>query len=285
MSGEAKQFLLQPEVDYDTFVSHLLARAEAVYPTIIEETVIAGVKAKVLSPENGIPKRNRDRILINLHGGGFKCGDTEQLLESIPIASVEAIKVVSVTYRCFPQYRFPAATKDVISVYRALLEKYSPWNIGIYGCSAGGVLTAESIAWIKKSQLPPPGAIGIFCEADAIAAGDSRYVWGDPPTPGSSPPRMAYFDGTDASDPSASPTLYDETLRSFPPTLLITGSRDFAASPIFYAHTQLVKVGVDAELHVWEGMWHAFFTNVDIPESKEMYNVTARFFDSHLGKH
>jgi acetyl esterase/lipase len=46
----------------------------------------------------------------------------------------------------------------------------------------------------------------------------------------------------------------------------------------------LVKAGVDAELHVWDGLPHAFWYNSDLPESREVYDVIARFFDRHFGK-
>jgi len=74
-------------------------------------------------------------------------------------------------------------------------------------------------------------------------------------------------------------------LARFPPTLLIAGSRDFTVSSLFAAQAALANTGVEAELHVWDGMWHAFFFDPDLPESQEVYRVVARFFDRHLGIH
>jgi acetyl esterase/lipase len=54
-------------------------------------------------------------------------------------------------------------------------------------------------------------------------------------------------------------------------------------SGALYSHTQLVKAGVDAELHCWEGLFHGFFYNPDVPESKDAYNVMVKFFDRKLG--
>jgi monoterpene epsilon-lactone hydrolase len=34
---------------------------------------------------------------------------------------------------------------------------------------------------------------------------------------------------------------------------------------------------------VWEGMFHGFFYNVDVPESRDCYDVIVKFFDRHLG--
>ena len=51
-----------------------------------------------------------------------------------------------------------------------------------------------------------------------------------------------------------------------------------------YFHTQLVKAGVEADLHVWEGMGHSFLVDMDTPEAREAYDVAAKFFHKHLGR-
>ena len=51
-----------------------------------------------------------------------------------------------------------------------------------------------------------------------------------------------------------------------------------------YTHTQLVKNGVDARLHVWEGLFHGFFYNADVPESQDAYRVIVDFFARTLGR-
>ena len=55
-------------------------------------------------------------------------------------------------------------------------------------------------------------------------------------------------------------------------------------SGAIHTHTQLVKQGVDADLHVWDGLFHGFFYNPDVPESRDCYNVIVKFFDRRLGK-
>jgi acetyl esterase/lipase len=105
-----------------------------------------------------------------------------------------------------------------------------------------------------------------------------------PIAPGARPP-LSYFSGTDPKDPLVSPINSPEMLAKFPPTLIITGTRGFEMSSALYTHEQLVKVGVDTELHVWEGLFHGFFYNADVPESKDALNVIINFFDHHLGPH
>jgi len=106
------------------------------------------------------------------------------------------------------------------------------------------------------------------------------------PFPGADSDSMSgqdYFSGASSKDPLVLPISSKEVLSRFPPTLLIAGSRDFMVSSLFKSQAALADAGVDAELHVWDGMWHAFFFDPDLPESREVYAVVVRFFARHLG--
>lgn len=269
-----------------------VARDKVLWPVDIEPRVIGGVRTRVITPRGGIAPENRGRVLINLHGGGFIWGEGNgALTESIPIAGVGRITVITVAYREAPEFHFPAASEDVAAVYRELLKDHRAEDIGIYGCSAGGILSAEAIAWLQKEKLPMPGAIGTFCGSIARLGGDSAHVApplvGERVSPGvdsgSTRENGPYFQGASATDPLVLPINSPELLAHFPPTLLIAGSRDFTVSSLFASQAALAAAGVDAELHVWDGMWHAFLMDPDLPESRQVYQVVVRFFERHLG--
>ncbi len=305
LSPEAKAYVTQhlkdmqdPEIvkqdaGVPRFMKPYLARDYELFPVEKKDRRIDGVHTYVYTPKAGVSARNKARVLINLHGGGFSgCWPGCAELESIPVAALGKIEVVSVDYREGPEYKFPAASEDVASVYRELLKSHKPQDIGIYGCSAGGMLTAMSVAWFQTHSLPTPGAIGIFCASaggafggdalyTAVPLGEARLTLPNPR--GRAAPALSYFSGTDPKDPLVSPINSPEILAKFPPTLMITGTRGFELSAALYTHEQLVKLGVDAELHVWEGLFHGFFYNMDVPESKDAVNVIIRFFDRHLG--
>ncbi|MGH8260996.1 MAG: alpha/beta hydrolase [Steroidobacteraceae bacterium] len=281
------------------FLQTYLARQRVLYPVERRDTTIAGVHAYIFTPKAGVSARNRHRVLIDLHGGGFSgCWPACAELESMPIAALGKIEVVSLDYREGPKYRFPAASEDVATVYKELLKTHRPQSIGIYGCSAGGMLTAMAVAWFDRHGLPRPGAVGILCAGAATTGGagfggDATYTalpLGEarmPPSPGarpkSSPLSLAYLAGTDPHDPLVAPANSPQILAWFPPTLIVTATRDFAMSNAVYTHTQLVKAGVDAQLHVWEGLFHGFFYDPDVPESRDCYDVIVQFFDRELG--
>ena len=39
----------------------------------------------------------------------------------------------------------------------------------------------------------------------------------------------------------------------------------------------------EAELHMWDGMWHAFFNHPDLPDCREVFRLAVTFFDALLG--
>ena len=304
LSPEAKAYLTQhlkdmqdPEIlkqdaGVPRFMKPYIARDRELFAVDRKDEKVGGVHVYDYRPKSGVSARNKDRVLINLHGGGFSgCWPGCAELESIPVSSLGQIEVVSIDYREGPEYKFPAASEDVASVYQELLKTHQPQNIGIYGCSAGGMQTAMSIAWFQKHRLPRPGAIGIFCaSAGGVFGGDALYTampLGEarlaPPIRSGSRPPLGYFKETDPRDPLVSPVDSPEVLAEFPPTLIITGTRGFELSSALYTHEQLVNLGVEAELHVWEGLFHGFFYNADVPESRDAFNVIIKFFDRHLG--
>jgi acetyl esterase/lipase len=262
-----------------------LDRLKAMYRVETRTGDIAGVPAVYARPVAGVPKANAAKILLNLPGGGFVMGVAggTGMIESIPLAGLAGVEVVSITYRQGPETTYPAATQDVANVYRELLKTHKPQDIAIFGCSAGGLLTAESMAWFIKEKLPLPAAIGIFCaSADARWSGDSRAFGRPFQALSAREDGPAYFKGIDLNDPMVSPVLSPETLRHFPPTLLLTGTRAFEMSAAVNTHRELVKAGRVADLHVWDGLGHAFFYDPALPESREAFDVMTGFFRHYL---
>ena len=261
--------------------------SKRLYPANVTEAKIAGVPVRVVTPLSIAPEK-RDRVLINLHGGGFD-SDSGSLTETIPIANLTGTKVIAVLYRLAPEHPFPAGLDDAIAVYKEMLKTHKPKNIAIYGTSAGAILTAEVTAKIKQLRLPMPGATGVFSGlGDFSRIGDSVAMYTlnglsgylAPPSPGRG--THDYSGSTDLKDPVLSP-LYGD-VAGFPPTLFITSGRDLLLSGTTILHRAYLHAGVDAQLVVFEALPHAFWNNPELPESKEADGIMAKFFDTHLGK-
>ncbi len=273
---------------YQRYNDARLEEVQRRYASRVRDDRIGGVPVQIVEPRDGVSARNARRVLINLHGGAFMWGaGSGALVEAIPIAAVGGVRVVAVDYRLAPEHPYPAAVDDVEAVYRQLLTQYDAKNIGIYGCSAGGMLTAQATARILEAGLPRPGAIGTFCGTGIAFGGDSatlgQLAVGAPPMPADGAVRLPYLGTARADDPVAYPAQSPQLLARFPPTLLLAGGRDFALSSLTTMQRRLLAAGAGAELVVFDGMWHAFFVFPDLPESQEAYEVITRFFDRHLG--
>jgi epsilon-lactone hydrolase len=263
------------------------AEARKLYPVDIAETTIAGVRTDVIVPA-AMPESNRNRVLINLHGGGF-ISDSGSLIEGIPIAYLAKTKVVSVYYRLAPENPFPAAVDDVVAVYKELLKAHPPQNIGIFGTSAGAILTCQTVVRLKQLGLALPAALGIFSvHTDFSRSSDSRAFFtldGLPGNLGVPDPRHAppdqYAGSTDRRDPVLSPLFAD--LHGMPPSLLVTSTRDLLLSDTAIFHRALLRAGNDAQLVVFEALPHAFWYHFQLPETKEALELMARFFDERVG--
>jgi acetyl esterase/lipase len=300
LSPQARKSLARPEPDQeppqslaerrkgtDAYTARARVEWSKICPNNLTNETMAGVPVRVIVPD-GMPGANKDKVLLNLHGGGFN-SDSGSYTETIPIASYTRIKVVAVLYRLAPEYPFPAAVDDSITVYKHLLETYKPDHIVIYGTSAGAILTGEVAVKIKQLGLPMPAALGIFSGmGDFARAGDSISMYAlrglsghlDPPTPGAHDP--FYLGSTDAKDPVLSPIYAD--LHGLPPTLFITSGRDLLLSGTANLHRAFLHAGIDAQLVVFDALPHAFWYDSNLPEAIEANHIMADFFVKHLAK-
>lgn len=270
---------------YADYNQRLLDKALAEYAVEIREGEMAGVTVHEVAPVGGAADAP---VLLCLHGGGFMWGEgAGALLEAVPVAAVAGMRVVAVDYRLAPEHVFPAAVDDIVAVYRALVERVGAAKIGIYGCSAGAVLTAQTVARLAHDGVDGPAAIGMFHGAPLDFVGDSvlalpvfdpKAVNGAVPTAGA----MPYFHGADLDDQLVLPGRHPDMLAKFPPSLLVTATRDFAASAVSVMHRRLLAAGVDAHFVLFDGLWHAHHMDVGLPETIETYALIADFFRRHL---
>ena len=288
--SSAPQTLEQRRAGMDEWRKRQSAEARRLFPVNVEEKMIGGVRTDVITPVLiETRKVNLGKVLINLHGGGFN-SDSGSLIEGVPISNLAKIKVVSVYYRLAPENPFPAAVDDVVAVYKELLKTYKPRNIGVFGTSAGATLTAEVAARLKQTGVPLPGALGMFSvHPDYTRPTDSQELFALDGFPGRLEPRDpnkapedAYAGSTDRRDPVLSPLFAD--LKVWPPSLLVTSTRDLLLSDTAMFHRALLRSGDDAQLVVYEALPHAFWYHYQLPETREALELMAKFFEEKVGR-
>lgn len=270
-------------------------RMIATYPVDVRETTMGGISVAVITPKGGVPERNRNRVMINAPGGGFQTGiRANGLMVSIPVAALGQMEVITILYRQAPEFRFPAATEDFTAVYKEVLKTHKPQNVGLFGCSAGGGLVSQAVAYFIKTGIPKPAVIGLYCSGMVSGGGDSELISaaasGDPvPTTfrdnggmGADAPD-GYFAGMDRRNPDITPASDPALLAKFPPVFLMTATRDFAMSNALLTHRRLLQAGVDSQIVVMDGLGHGFMTNALLPETREAQQDAVKFYDRYLG--
>lgn len=285
-----------PQTDADWIALQQAARNSASpFPALeesldldIETTEMNGVTVYTITPAK-IATAHRDHVFLHLHGGGYVLGGGPGAAgEAARISAAAGIRAVSVDYRMPPESPFPAAVEDAIAVYRTLLEDFEASEIAIGGTSAGAGLSFAAVLQMKNLGLPVPGALFAGTPwADLTDTSDSLHT-------NEGIDRILitydgllrigaelYAAGEDLTNPLISP-LYGD-FRGFPPTILISGTRDMLLSDTARAHRKLLDAGIEADLHVFEGMSHAEYMIVpDLPEAKATFAEIGEFLKEHL---
>ena len=254
----------------------------------VEESEIAGVPVYTMTPA-AIDPANRDRLLVWLHGGAYVIGGgLGGAGEAVVIARYAGMKVISVEYRMPPSHPFPAAVDDVAAVWRALLEDRDAGAMALGGTSAGGGLTLAATLRLRELGLDLPGALWVATPwSDLTQTGDSRFINAGidrllPRYEGfAEAAAQLYAAGRDLREPLLSPVYGD--FEGFPPTYLVTGTRDLLLSDTIRVHRKLRIAGVEADLNVYEGFSHADHAGLqNSPESQQAFGELVAFLARHL---
>ena len=101
------------------------------------------------------------RTILYFHGGGFVAGSPQSHRAVIGrLVEASGVSAFSVGYRLAPECFFPAAVRDGIDVYRALLGKgVAASSVILAGEEAGGGLAFAVALAIRNAGLEMPGGV------------------------------------------------------------------------------------------------------------------------------
>jgi acetyl esterase/lipase len=224
-----------------------------------------------------------NKVLLYFHGGGQILGSAKtNLATALRIAKHSDIPVVTVEYRLAPEHPFPAGLNDGLTVYRWLLENgYAPEDIGVFGDSAGGNLALTMPLLARDKGLPQPAAIVLLSPSiDRTRTGDTHTTMvGFDPMLGA-PTAEVYAVDHPLDHPLISPVYAD--LAGLPPILIQVGTREILLSDSIRLARRARVADVNVTLDIWDGMWHVWQDNPNVPEADLATREIGKFFRHHL---
>lgn len=226
-----------------------------------------GVVPAVLLRRRQGPARG---AILHMHGGGYLFGSpAANEHENRRWTAELGFVVLSVDYRLAPEHRFPCAIEDCYAAMRWLVARaeifgFDAGRIAVAGESAGGGLAAAlallardrgEVAVAYQSLLAP--MLDDRTVTRGALPGTGHHVW----TAESNRfgwESMLGHDAGHAATSSYAAAARAGSLAGLPPTYIAVGALDlFVREDVDYA-ARLLAAGVEAELHVYPGVIHAF---------------------------
>jgi acetyl esterase/lipase len=260
----------------------------ATAPVSVDHAEIAGVDVYQVVPDE-IEPSHKDHLFVHVHGGAWILNSGLACVgEALAIALGTGMPAVSIDYRMPPQHPSPAAVDDVVAVFQALREDRRAGSMAMGGSSAGGNVTLCAVQRLIELGASTPGALYVGTPAadlnwngdtTATNQGVDRNI--STPDGTIAAATRLYAGKLQPNDPRVSP-IYG-SFDGFPPTLLVTGTRDLLLSDTARTHIKLREAGAKADLLVYEGMSHAdYLIETASPESQHFIGELDRFFATHL---
>lgn len=235
----------------------------------------------------------KDKIILYIHGGGFVQGSSKARRPfTTYIADKLGYDVVSVDYRLAPEFPFPAAPDDCLTVYTELQKKFGASNIVLMGESAGGNLVLATLLQAKAKKIPLPSAVFAFSptvqydtefpsytentKSECMVGNLSAEVCDT---------YLQTHDPTVLKNPIAAP--YYGEYDGCPPIFLWASKTEVLRDDSIYFYKKLRKAGQPCRLYLRDNMMHAYQIFTMFPEThkdiKIIRNIIEQVFSNQCG--
>lgn len=245
-----------------------------------------GMTAETIGGVPGLWFRQRDTEpvarMVYLHGGGYiGTSPTMYALFMAHLARVTGCEVFAADYRLAPEFPYPAATDDIVSVITALhaIHDVDDTHLPLFiaGDSGGGGLAGSVLNACATRGTRCPAAVVLFSPEVSLALDEPSVTdnaaldilpWNVPSSP--------YLHGVDPDDAGVS--ILGQDLSLWPPTFVAYGRDEIFRDAIRTLVDQLTAAGNFCEAYEAEGMFHVFpFLLPWARESRQVYDRVGEF--------
>ncbi len=243
---------------------------------------VGGVPVTRVTPKGA----ERRRHLLHVHGGGFVVGTTRGFVGYLSELALQAdATITSVDYRLAPEHPYPAAIDDCLAAYRAVIDEVAPESLAIVGESAGGNAALATLVRARDEGWALPAAtvllspwVDLTFSGGSMSRNRATELMLEPSL--FTGWRDAYVGGQDPADPGMSPLFAD--LSGLPPMHVQATTAEVLEDDARRLVEKAKAAGVDAELVVFDELWHIFQTQVPlVPEARAAMDQIVAFVRTH----
>jgi monoterpene epsilon-lactone hydrolase len=265
-------------------LERLLAARPLAPGVTVEITTRGDVPVEILTPSG--PRR--EMTAIHFHGGGLRVGSAREFrFFTSYLAKSMACAVISVDYSLAPEYPYPAALGDAISVYQAVVTSMERPGVVLLGESAGANLAAALMLSTRALGLPAPAAgillspwvdLRVVASSYRLNAGTDKAF----SEPSATEASAMYRNGHPATDPGVSPLL--GSWRGQPPILIQASDAEVLWGDATALAETALRDGVDVTLSRYAGQPHVWHYEMDASgRARDAMSEISTFLDRVVG--
>lgn len=227
----------------------------------IEHFAVGEIKCESVK---SLSNYNPHYVILYVHGGGYLSGglDYARILAK-KLAVATGFTTFTFAYRLAPEYAYPAAIEDGLSVWDHLTGgMYSPSHILLAGDSAGGNLALCLTQELLKKNRPTPRELLLFSPWTDMTCKAKSYETNKDIDPVLSREFVenaarAYIAGAgDPADSRFSPLFGN--FAAFPPAYIMAGKNEILLDDSIRLCKKINDAGGRAELDIEEKGWHVY---------------------------
>ena len=230
-------------------------------------------------------------VIVSVHGGGWVYGDKDRYQFYCMDLARRGFAVVNFTYHLAPKYKFPQPLLDTCMAFQWVLDNADQYgldtkNVFAVGDSAGGHLLALYCILCTNPDYAArydftansdalPKAVGLNCGSyDIAGSGLTNGLTKD------------FLPGRGTPEERAFITPLNHITKAFPPSYIMTASKDFLQEDSLKLQGKLNALGVPNTFRLYDNaghsLGHVFHLDIRSAEAKECNDEECRFFREHI---